>query len=73
MHSCFLYHAINAGLDMAIVNSGKAEKIFLVGFDGYNSDDERNNEMNSFLSLYSTLNLITVTSLTPSKYSLDSA
>ena len=23
MHSCFLYHAINAGLDMAIVNSGQ--------------------------------------------------
>ena len=23
MHSCFLYHAINAGLDMAIVNAGQ--------------------------------------------------
>ena len=23
MHSCFLYHAINYGLDMAIVNAGQ--------------------------------------------------
>ena len=23
MHSCFLYHAIKAGLDMAIVNAGQ--------------------------------------------------
>ena len=23
MHSCFLYHAINAGLDMAIINAGQ--------------------------------------------------
>ena len=23
MHSCFLYHAINAGMDMAIVNAGQ--------------------------------------------------
>ena len=25
MHSCFLYHAINAGMDMAIVNAGQLE------------------------------------------------
>ena len=23
MHSCFLYHAIKAGMDMAIVNAGQ--------------------------------------------------
>lgn len=56
---------------LAIANSGKASKVYLAGFDGYEKDDPRNDEMNLLLKQYeknkSSCNLI---SITPSKYEI---
>ncbi len=54
---------------LAIVSSGKASKIYLAGFDGYSTDDSRNDEVNDLLNKFKTarpdLELIAIT---PSKY-----
>jgi 4-hydroxy 2-oxovalerate aldolase len=55
----------------AVATSGKASLIYMVGFDGYDDGDPRNNESEKIISDYKkskkALNLI---SLTPTKYSL---
>lgn len=37
---------------LAIVASGKAQRVLLAGFDGYEADDPRNTEMNELIALY---------------------
>lgn len=56
---------------LAIANSGKAKQIFLAGFDGYNADDPRNQEMNQLLKTYKEKeNSISLTSITPTRYNI---
>ena len=58
---------------LAISNSGKAKKIFLAGFDGYDSDDSRRREIDEILLLYQSLKKkITIESITPTKYKIQS-
>ncbi len=57
---------------LGIATSGKAKKIFLAGFDGYESDDPRRFEMDQLLSLYnSSSKSKEIISLTPTKYKIN--
>lgn len=56
---------------LAVVNSGQAKKVYLVGFDGYESDDTRRNEVDDVFSAYhNNINAIPITSITPTRYSI---
>ena len=58
---------------LAIANSGKAKRIFLAGFDGYDADDSRRREMDQLFILYQSLSKkIDLVSLTPTKYKVQS-
>lgn len=56
---------------LAVINSGKANKALMAGFDGYSADDPRSHEIGYLLESYEahsdTLNL---KSITPSRYKL---
>tara|TARA_B100000795_G_C22806749_1_gene445499 strand:+ start:4323 stop:5936 length:1614 start_codon:yes stop_codon:yes gene_type:complete len=56
---------------LSIANSGKASDIFLAGFDGYEKDDPRNEEMNQLIAKYKeTQDSCALVSITPSKYNI---
>ena len=56
---------------LAIASSGQASQILLAGFDGYGADDPRTKEMQQIFSSYKTAeNALTVTSITPTTYSI---
>jgi 4-hydroxy 2-oxovalerate aldolase len=56
---------------LAIATSGKAKNILLAGFDGYNGEDKRNDEMNALLTQYMQHSkAIQLTAITPTKYQL---
>lgn len=58
---------------LAVINSGSAKELELVGFDGYGADDPRNNEMNKLIKLYnSNPDSIEACSLTPTRYDIAS-
>ena len=58
---------------LAISNSGNAKKIYLAGFDGYQSDDARRIEMDNMLSLYSSIDeTAELISITQTKYKVKS-
>lgn len=57
---------------LAVLASGKPQKIFLAGFDGYGADDPRNNEMNHILDIFrAQIPEIELVSITPTRYQLD--
>ena len=54
---------------LAMVTGGCAKRIFLAGFDGYNSEDSRNDEINELLLQYkNSYPNSQVIALTPTKY-----
>ena len=56
---------------LAVSTSGKAKRILLSGFDGYNGDDPRNDENNKIFQEYITHpDSIECISITPTKYDL---
>ncbi len=58
---------------LAIANSGKAKRIYLAGFDGYDADDPKRREMDELLLLYQSLKKkIDLVSITPTKYKVKS-
>ena len=58
---------------LSIANSGKAKRIFLAGFDGYDADDPRRREIDELLLLYQSLRKkIDLVSITPTKYKVKS-
>lgn len=57
----------------SVLTSGKAECIYLVGFDGYEGDDPRNIEMNNIVKLYkSSEAALPIIALTPTRYDISS-
>ena len=68
---CVLPKPLAIGYAIAIAISGKANKIFFAGFDGYKVDDPHNDETNEILKLIKKKykNRIFL-SLTPTKYNL---
>lgn len=56
---------------LAIANSGRAKKIFLAGFDGFDSDDARRVEINNILKLYKEASKpAPILSITPTKFDI---
>ncbi|MDC8456137.1 aldolase catalytic domain-containing protein [Marinobacter sp. DS40M6] len=56
---------------LAIVTSGRAERVLMSGFDGYGADDPRSQEMQNLLSLYqSSPEAVPLVAVTPTRYSL---
>jgi 4-hydroxy 2-oxovalerate aldolase len=68
---CILPNPLAIGYAMAIAVSGKANRVFLAGFDGYEIDDPHNDETNQIFKIlkkkYSKNFLV---SLTPTKYNI---
>ncbi len=58
---------------LGIANSGKAKKIYIAGFDGYEAEDPKRREMDEVFSLYQSLKKKSeLTSITPTKYKIKS-
>jgi 4-hydroxy 2-oxovalerate aldolase len=55
---------------LAIANSGGANKINLVGFDGFSAEDPRSQEMEQTLKIYLEANGLPLCSLTPTRYDI---
>lgn len=66
---CVTPNALVITYVLALAASGKADHIYLAGFDGYDPGDQRMVEMENVLSLYmSHENAVPVTAITPTKY-----
>ena len=71
--SAIIPNSLAISYALAIANSGKAKKIYLAGFDGYDAEDPRRIEMDQTLSLYQSIkNKIEIISVTPTKYKIRS-
>jgi 4-hydroxy 2-oxovalerate aldolase len=71
-NSCELGWSIAAAYALAVITMSGANKINLVGFDGYGSNDPRHEEMNDIFRKYSSLEIsISITSLTPTSYAIN--
>jgi 4-hydroxy 2-oxovalerate aldolase len=58
---------------LGIANSGKAKKIYIAGFDGYESEDPKRREMDELFTLYQSLKKKSeLESITPTKYKVKS-
>ena len=58
---------------LGIANSGKAKRIYIAGFDGYEAEDPKRREMDELFSLYQSLKKKSeLTSITPTKYKIES-
>ena len=58
---------------LGIANSGKAKKIYIAGFDGYDEEDPKKREMDELFFLYQSLRKKTeLVSITPTKYNIKS-
>ena len=67
---CIIPSPLVLGYALAVATSGKAKKITLVGFDGYEEQPSRNSEIQSLLDLYLTHHqAVKITSMTPTSYS----
>jgi 4-hydroxy 2-oxovalerate aldolase len=70
-HSCSLDSSVVAGYALAVCTRGGAKKINLVGFDGYQKDDIRYQEMSELIRRYTELDeAVELVSLTPTLYPL---
>ena len=66
---CMIPNSLVFSYALALVTGGDANKIFLAGFDGYDSDDSRNDEVNEVISKYkNSYPHSEVIAITPTKY-----
>ena len=66
---CMIPNSLVFSYSLAMVTGGCAKRIFLAGFDGYNSEDSRNDEINELLLQYkNSFPNSKVIALTPTKY-----
>lgn len=57
----------------AVATSGKAKRLLLAGFDGYEGEDPRNFEMNDVVKIYTnSINTIPLVTILPSRYDVSS-
>ena len=71
--SAIIPNSLAVSYALAIANSGKAKRIFLAGFDGYDIDDPRRAEMDNLLIIYQSLKTkVDLVSITPTKYKVKS-
>lgn len=59
------------GYALAAATSGKAQRIFLAGFDGYGADDLRDQEMQRLIEAYQAADqALPLTAITPTRYGI---
>ncbi len=69
---CIIEWPLAIAYCLAIATQANAKNISLVGFDGYNADDPRQEEMNEIFYKYSKLNnSLSIKSLTPTTYRIN--
>lgn len=70
-HYCVLPNSLVVAYALAIASSGRAEHIYMAGFDGYSSDDPRSKEMQQLLELYQQHSeAVSLEAITPTRYNL---
>ena len=58
---------------LGIAGSGKASRIFLTGFDGYNADDSRTSEVDKLFNIFQkTIGVPPLISITNTNYKIES-
>lgn len=68
---CTIPNSLVVAYALAIANSGRANRILLAGFDGYEADDPRNIEMDNLLAIYKKAEgSLDVLAITPTKYKI---
>lgn len=68
---CCLRTPLAIGYTLSLINSGKASRAILVGFDGYGASDPRQTEMNQLLAEYHELpNTTELIAATPTTYNI---
>ena len=66
---CVLPASLVLAYSLAVVKSGDASHIYMAGFDGYNSGDPRNDEVELMFSLFSSsASALSFSSITPTFY-----
>jgi 4-hydroxy 2-oxovalerate aldolase len=69
---CVLPNSLVITYALAIATSGKASRILLAGFDGYEAGDSRNAEMTEIFNLYNkNKDSLPLTSITPTCYQIN--
>lgn len=72
-YCCSVPNSLVVAYALAVVTSGKAERVLMSGFDGYGADDPRSQEMQSVLSHYQACpEAVPLVAVTPTRYSLPS-
>jgi 4-hydroxy 2-oxovalerate aldolase len=72
--SCTVPSSIVVAYALAIVTSGNAKKVLLAGFDGFEAEDPRNDEMDKLLDIYcQTREARKLLAITPTRYKIPSA
>ena len=66
---CILQWPLTSAYALAVITQANARKIMLAGFDGYDSNDPRQEEMNEVFTVYTRQqNCLPLKSLTPTNY-----
>lgn len=70
-YCCSVPNSLVVAYALAVVTSGKAERVLMSGFDGYGADDPRSQEMQSLLSQYQACpEAVPLVAVTPTRYTL---
>jgi 4-hydroxy 2-oxovalerate aldolase len=68
-YECCLQWPLTSAYALAVITQANARKIMLAGFDGYDSNDPRQEEMNEVFTVYTRQqNCLPLKSLTPTNY-----
>ena len=71
--SSIIPNSLAVSYALAVCNSAKVKRIYLAGFDGYQSDDARRIQMDKMFSLYMSINsTVKLISITQTKYRVKS-
>jgi 4-hydroxy 2-oxovalerate aldolase len=68
--SCVVPSSLVLAYALAVLNSGKASRIMMAGFDGYLSDDPRSKEIIALLKTYRSKEYIPLEAITPTRYAM---
>ncbi|EHK61848.1 aldolase catalytic domain-containing protein [Halomonas sp. GFAJ-1] len=70
-NACTVPSSLVVAYALAVLNSGKANKIMMAGFDGYGADDPRSQEMHQLFEEYlANKETVRLVSITPTRYAL---
>ena len=71
-NGCGLKHPLAIGYALAVATQAGVKEINLIGFDGYDANDPRQEEMNEIFKLFTNDNKsVSIISLTPTSYNLN--